>query len=271
MNCYVCKLEIVVEITKPGMPLKYCSLHCKQAAYRLRQKAKKEPSVLDKLLGTMKKAQEVLGEQYQKDLTTIQNVIRLHYTTVPFDVVDESTWTRNRTPKIVAIYDYVDEKNNLLYQVLRLQPKGFRQRRPDPKLPKQWKWNLYRTRRVLYRLPEVLKAVAKDEVIFIVEGEKDANTLAKEGFTATSCVNGAMKWRWEYSESLRNARVVILPDNDLTGQNHARYVKEQLKAVVKEVFIVDLPGLANKGDVTDWFKNGGDKEQFINIIKSRTK
>ena len=79
----MCKLEIVVEITKAGMPLKYCSFACRQAAYRLRQKAKKEPSVLDKLLGAIKEAQKVLSEQYQEQLTTIQNVVRLHSDSYP--------------------------------------------------------------------------------------------------------------------------------------------------------------------------------------------
>ena len=33
--------------------------------------------------------------------------------------------------KITATYDYTDEKGNLLYQVCRLEPKSFRQRRPE--------------------------------------------------------------------------------------------------------------------------------------------
>src|SRR6476620_10954754 len=33
--------------------------------------------------------------------------------------------------KVVVEYDYVDEAGELLYQVVRFQPKDFRQRRPD--------------------------------------------------------------------------------------------------------------------------------------------
>src|SRR4051794_14313582 len=34
-------------------------------------------------------------------------------------------------PRIVAAYDYPDENGELLFQVVRLEPKDFRQRRPD--------------------------------------------------------------------------------------------------------------------------------------------
>ena len=43
------------------------------------------------------------------------------------DLFSESAGTQ----RIVATYDYCDEKNTLLFQVLRYEPKAFRQRRPD--------------------------------------------------------------------------------------------------------------------------------------------
>ena len=54
--------------------------------------------------------------------------------------------------KIVAAYSYTDESGGLLSEVLRYEPKDFRQRRPDGA---GWKWSLNGTRRVLYRLPEL--------------------------------------------------------------------------------------------------------------------
>src|SRR5262245_49591750 len=33
--------------------------------------------------------------------------------------------------RVVAAYDYTDDKGELLYQVIRLEPKSFRQRRPN--------------------------------------------------------------------------------------------------------------------------------------------
>ena len=51
--------------------------------------------------------------------------------------------------RIVASYDYRDESGELLYQVVRFEPKGFRQRRPKGQA---WEWKLDGVRRVLYRL-----------------------------------------------------------------------------------------------------------------------
>ena len=59
---------------------------------------------------------------------------------------------------VVARYDYTDEDGKLLFQVMRYDPKGFSQRRPDGN--DGWAWKLGDTRRVLYRLPEVIEAVA---------------------------------------------------------------------------------------------------------------
>lgn len=113
-------------------------------------------------------------------------------------------------------YDYVDEKGSLLYQVVRFEPKIFRQRKPDGR--DGWDWNLNGTRRVLYNLPAVLKAVEVGKPVFLVEGEKDADALIGLSLTATTNPMGAGKWLDEYNESLLGARVVIIPDNDKPGR-----------------------------------------------------
>ncbi len=82
--------------------------------------------------------------------------------------------------RLVKTYDYTDEAGNLLFQVCRYEPKSFKQRAPSG--PGRWDYRLNGVRRVLYRLPEVLKA----EEVLIVEGEKDADTVAALGFTATT-------------------------------------------------------------------------------------
>jgi hypothetical protein len=80
----------------------------------------------------------------------------------------------------VETYPYVDEEGRLLYEVVRLIPKGFRQRRPDGN--GGWVWNMQSIRRVLFRLPEVRKATR----IFIVEGEKDVIALGAIAVIRTS-------------------------------------------------------------------------------------
>src|SRR5688572_14637741 len=78
--------------------------------------------------------------------------------------------SRVENPRIVATYDYTDEHGNLLYQIVRYQPKDFKQRRPDG--CGGWIWRKG-GRQVLYRLPEVLEA----PIVFVVEGEQDVETL----------------------------------------------------------------------------------------------
>ncbi len=116
------------------------------------------------------------------------------------------------SPRIVAIYDYVNESGQKLFEVVRYDPKSFRQRRPDGHGGHVW--NLDGVRLVPYRLPELIKAVASGCVVYVVEGEKDADMLTGMGIPATTNPMGAGKWRDEFSEFLRGADVVILPDND---------------------------------------------------------
>lgn len=98
-------------------------------------------------------------------------------------------------PIIVATYDYRDEKNKLLYQVVRCEPKSFRQRKPDGK--GGWDWSVKGVRQVLYRLPELQKHSM--ETVFIAEGEKDIHSLERLGLLATTCSGGSGKWRDQHT------------------------------------------------------------------------
>lgn len=166
--------------------------------------------------------------------------------------------------RIVATYDYRDEDRQLLYHVVRFEPKEFRQRRPSPN--GGWIWNLDGVRRILYRLPELL-AADPNETVFIVEGEKDVERLRGLGLVATTCSEGAEKWKNDYNESLRGRRVVILPDNDTPGMKHAQQVAAALAGVAKEARIVELPGLPAKGDVSDWLDRGNSVSDLISIVE----
>ena len=130
------------------------------------------------------------------------------------------------------------------------RPKAFAYRRPDG--PDRWIWNLQGVERVLYRLPEVLAAVERGDWVFVVEGEKDVESLADIGLAATTNPGGAGKWRVCYGEALRGARVVLVPDHDAAGGAHAELVAGALRGVATEMRILDLAGLPAKGDASDW-------------------
>ena len=166
---------------------------------------------------------------------------------------------------IVAEYNYTDEAGKLLFQVVRYVPKGFAQRRPDGN--GGWVWGLGNTRRVLYRLPELIKAVSAGKTICIVEGEKPADALANIGVPATCSPMGAGKWRDEYSKYLANANVVILPDNDTPGELHQTMVAKSLDGVAARVRVLRLAGIPDGGDVYDWLKAGGNAKQLAQAVK----
>jgi putative DNA primase/helicase len=167
--------------------------------------------------------------------------------------------------RIVKAYNYTDESGRVIFQTVRMEPKDFRQRVPLG--DGEWRWNLKDVRRVLYRLPDVLKA-DESTTIFITEGEKDADRLADLGLTATTCPMGAGKWRPEYSTVLQGKKVVILPDNDIPGRAHAEQVAVSLSGKAASLKILNLPGLPEKGDVSDYLDNGGTAESLLTIAKA---
>jgi hypothetical protein len=161
--------------------------------------------------------------------------------------------------RMAAVYDYCDEASALLYQVVRFEPKDFRQRRPDGN--GGWTWKLNGVRRVLFHLPQLLAADPAMPV-YVVEGEKDVLALEPLGLVATTNAGGAGKWRREYADVLRGRRVVILPDNDDAGRQHAEHVAAAIAGMAVSVRVLELPGLPPKGDVSDWIAAGGTRSQL---------
>jgi 5S rRNA maturation endonuclease (ribonuclease M5) len=163
------------------------------------------------------------------------------------------------TRPIEAEYNYVDEDGTLLFQTVRYTPKDFRQRRPDGN--GGWIWNLKGVRRVLYRLPEVVKS----KYTLLVEGEKDCETARNLGLVATCNVCGAGKWSADYSQYLRGKRVVIIADADEPGRKHARDVARSLLGVAAMVKMIEA--LPQAKDLSEWVGSGGTRELLLKIIE----
>jgi hypothetical protein len=164
----------------------------------------------------------------------------------------------------VAVYQYRDASGMLLYEVVRYEPKDFRQRRCDDQ--NKYVWNLTGVTRVVYRLNDIQGKTA----VVVVEGEKDANALWNLGIPATSNVSGAGKWRDEYAQQLKAAdvqRVRIIPDNDPPGLQHAHQVAQSCLAAGLDARLVVLPGLADKGDVSDFLKTHS-KNELTQLLKA---
>ncbi|MGH2782032.1 MAG: toprim domain-containing protein, partial [Thermoleophilaceae bacterium] len=171
---------------------------------------------------------------------------------------------------IVARYQYVDEEGGLLFEAVRFSPKDFRQRRPDGH--GGWTWKLSDTRRVLYRLPELVAAVERGETVYVVEGEKDVQALERVGLVATCNPMGAGKWRPEYAETLRGAaRVVVIPDADEPGRRHAAEVASSVATAGVDVRVVDLAPESSDGfDPADYLQaatTDAEREQARGLLE----
>jgi hypothetical protein len=156
-----------------------------------------------------------------------------------------------------AIYQYQDAAGRVVFEKLRYPGKRFVQRSPDGK--GGWDHKLREGKKPLYHLPEVLVA----NEIFICEGEKDADNVRALNLTsrdagifvaATTNFDGAGKWKDEYSVFFAGKKVTILPDNDEPGKKHALRVAASIYPHALGVKVVRLPGLAEKGDVSDYLK-----------------
>ncbi len=168
---------------------------------------------------------------------------------------DKAAVTKRR---IVETYPYADERGKLLYQVVRFDPKGFAQRRPDGD---DWIWNLRGVRRVLYRLPELLKAESGC-VVYVIEGEKDVDRLRAVGMIATCNAGGAAKWKHVDDSPLHGRHVVVIPDNDGPGIRHAHQVAAALHGKAASVKVLGPLVKIEHGDVSDWLDADNDPDDL---------
>jgi len=167
--------------------------------------------------------------------------------------------------KLVATYKFQDENGTLMYEKLRYVDengkKSFGHRRPDPDMPGEFIYDAKGIQKILYRLPNVLEAISAGEPVWLVEGEKDVDTLVKKyGVCATTMSSGAGHWESEYSQILSGASVLeIVADNDDAGKTHAMSVAAQVRA---------LGGTANVWvspygkDITDHIEAGYEPDQL---------
>ncbi len=169
----------------------------------------------------------------------------------------------NGSAPIDAEYDYTDEAGKPLYQVVRFWPKDFRQRRPDGS--GGWIWNLKGVRRVLYRLPEVLAAVEAGKPVLVCEGEKDVHAAEKRGKVATCNPGGAGKWRSEYSETLRGAKVAVVSDADKRGRPHAAEVAASLDGIAAKVTVLEP---AEGKDLSDHLAAGKSLSDLVPLAEA---
>jgi hypothetical protein len=175
----------------------------------------------------------------------------------------------------VKEYIYADENGKPEFVAVRLEDgtikdgrrkKTFRQKRPDPARAGKWINNVAGCRIIPYKLPELIEAIANKHPILVVEGEGKVDLLADWGVAATCNAGGAKKWKPEHAAFLKDADVVLVPDNDKPGWEHINIVGASLVGIAKRSRVLVLPGLLQKGDIIDWARAGGTREQLDELI-----
>jgi DNA primase len=182
------------------------------------------------------------------------------------------------TEVVVATYLYHDADGTVLYRKQRVNlrnsdgslvldkrgkpQKTFRLQRSDGR--GGWINNLDSVKRVMYRLPRLIEAVANDQVVFIVEGEQKVDRLGEISIVATCGPDGSSRWRDEFSEPFRGADVVVVPDNDSPGRAYAEKIVAALQGVAHRLRIFDIATYWREcpagGDVVDLMEAGGVDE-----------
>lgn len=171
--------------------------------------------------------------------------------------------TTIRQPTPPATYTYYDRQGEAIGQVVRTADKKFWRKKPD----QDGNWTNGGFGDVLYNLHLIAKA-EPETAIFVVEGEKDADRLVQLGLVATCNAGGAGKWRPEMADELEGHPVVILPDNDRPGKDHANAVAASLlQRHDGDVRVIHLPTLPTKGDVSDWLDTGNTIQQLRDLYE----
>lgn len=167
---------------------------------------------------------------------------------------------------IEAVYDYKDAGGRYLYSKVRFAGKNIRYVTIDRKND-TYKYCKKSDLATLYNLPALIKAVREGYPVYIVEGEKDADTLRRLGYTATTA-GGVNDWKKEYATYFTGAKVIILPDNDDPGLRLKDQIIRDLK-IFAHTIRWTITSTAEHGDVTDYLvKEGHTKEQLKELVAS---
>lgn len=151
--------------------------------------------------------------------------------------------------EVVARYNYTDAQGRLLNQKTRFSDKSFSWSHYENE---KW-WRGRKGEPVLYNLPAVTGAM----FLYIVEGEKDVETLKAAGVSAVCGADGAGPGKWlpQYTEALRGKHVAVIQDNDDVGKAFAIETANALHGAAASIRVLDLtriwPELPEHGDTTD--------------------
>jgi hypothetical protein len=197
------------------------------------------------------------------------------YSTSFFFKAQPATMSANAAPTATVTrlhpenveYVYLDASGNNYLKVLRYYVNGERKFKQFHWTGTAWADNAPKGPKIPYRLPELI--AAPFPAALIVEGEKDVDNVVKLGYPAvTTNAGGSKSWHSDLNQYFQDRDVVIVPDNDPAGEKWADTVFENLKGVAASIKVLRLPGLPDKGDISDWIEAGGTYEQLNQLLNA---
>jgi len=159
-------------------------------------------------------------------------------------------------------YHYKSEDGEILFFVIRTDPKDFRPMTPDGYL------TLNGVNKVPYKLPELIKGIEESQPILLLEGEKDVERATQLGFVATTFVGGSGKWDQAYKKYFHKADVVLVPDNDIPGIEGMSRIAKELSGTANRIRLLELPNLGDRSekhgkDFSDWADIDGNNSEVL--------
>jgi hypothetical protein len=165
---------------------------------------------------------------------------------------------------VVARYIYRRADGTPYLRVCRTAAKGFFQNKWNGQM---WVAGKPEGPKIPYRLPELLAAPVTAKV-HITEGEKDADGLAKLGFTATTNSEGAANWTDDLNDYFKDRHVYIHEHNDDEGRKRVQRIARALEPIAASVRVIRLPGLKEHGDISDWLESDPSGARLVKECES---
>lgn len=190
-----------------------------------------------------------------------------HSTPVATKKTAELAYDYNRSPDV--IYPYRDETGREVAQICRQDFANDKAIRARYHNGKNWVWERP-DNMPLYHLPELMQA-DHDLWVHLAEGEKNTDSLIRNGFISTTNAFGAGSWDNRNNIHFTGRKIAIYQDNDTAGQNRVNSLALALYDVAQEVKIVTPESIRisniPKGDITNAFELGITPTELETIIE----
>lgn len=182
--------------------------------------------------------------------------------------VPKSAWQEK------VVYDYTDDEGTVVQQVVRFEAivdgarhKRFVQRFVSPSTGRMVQTKPKDFTPVLYNQPHVKHAIATGASVWIVEGEKDADSAMAAGAIATTNSQGAGSFPDVLVQVFAGADVRIVVDRDASGAKWAASLQQKLSGLEQPATVrLYLPAVdVDKADLTDHLEHGHALDELVPI------